>query len=171
MYNYEAKISESATQMESTGRHEHMSVPCMADGATVAVNSTTVTSALIDSLRFDIWMYATGAALLQCFLIYFSNQELKKFDHILALRYADEESQGQNLFSYAKQFSFIVNVWTFLLNFGLFMIYFTLSLVLGDLSWAFVLPLVVQFVLLFFFSNRLLIYQLKIMAYDKFDRL
>ena len=102
VYNYEAKISESATQMESTGQHQHMSVPCMADGATVVINSTTITDTLIDSLRFDIWMYATGAALLQCFVIYFSNKELKKFDHILELRYNDQESQGQNLFSYAK---------------------------------------------------------------------
>jgi len=129
--------------MESTGQHEHMSVPCMADGATVVINSSTITDKLIDSVRFNIWMYATGAALLQCFVIYFSNKELKKFAHILDLRYNDQESQGRNLFSYAKQFSFIVNVWTFLLNFGLFMIYFTLSLVLGAFSWAFVLPLVV----------------------------
>ena len=155
--------------METTGRHLRMSVPCMADGATVSINSATITDAVIDSVNLNIWMYATTAAIIQLFVIYFSNIELKKFDHILGLRYRDLESQGQNLFSYAKQFSIIVNVWTFLLNFGLFMIYFTLSLVGGNLSWAFALPLVVQFVLLFFFSNRLLIFHLKIMAYDKYD--
>jgi hypothetical protein len=61
----------------------------MAYVVTVMVNFTTITDALIDSVRFDIWMYATGAALLQLFVIYFSNKELKKLDHILGLRYAD----------------------------------------------------------------------------------
>ena len=88
--------------METTGRHEHMSVPCIADGATVVVKSTTISDAEIDSVRLNIWMYATAAAVLQLFVIYFSNKELKKFDHILGLRFRDAASQGQSLFSYAK---------------------------------------------------------------------
>ena len=102
VYNYEAKITQSPKQMETTGRNERMSVPCIAEGATLVVNSTTITEAVIDSLRLNIWMYATAAAILQLFVIYFSNKELKKFDHILGLRFRDLESQGQNLFSYAK---------------------------------------------------------------------
>ena len=47
-------------------------------------------------------MYCTAVAIIQLFVIYFSNRELKKFNHVLDLRYHEIESHGQNLFSYAK---------------------------------------------------------------------
>jgi hypothetical protein len=59
----------------------------------------------------------------------------------------------------------------FMLNFSLFMVYFYVAMLGGAIAASFQLPLIMQFIILFFYSNRLLTLQINIRSMDKFSDL
>ena len=103
------------------------------------------------------------------FCIKFASKEVYKFENLKDIRELTPDTHGRNLPSYATQFSLYVNIWLFLMNFGCFMVYFELTMIAGILSMVFQIPLILQFVLLFFYLNRILLYQIKILSLDKFE--
>ena len=87
--------------------------------------------------------------------MYNYHDEMEIYEETFSNRYYAPETHGQNAVTYVSKYSYIVNAIMFLVNFTIFMFYFQLSM-MGVLSSGFLIqfPLILQFVVLFFYLNK-----------------
>ena len=114
--------------------------------------------------------YSAICSLIMMVLIYNSVNELELYNKAFNQRQYVSELHGHFVPSYANKFSHITSCLIFICNFGVFMIYFQLGLMSWSFSLSFQLPLILQFIILFIYQNRMLIIQLKIKAMDLYSQ-
>ena len=101
-------------------------------------------------------------------VIYNSVAEADSFVNIYQSRYYSIDTHGLNMISYASKVSLYSTAIIFINNFGIFMVFFQLAMQGFGFSMSFQLPLILQFIILFFYSNRILTLQIRIQSLDKF---
>lgn len=142
---------------------------CLPESTILKVQVQTAPKAMLIDFSEKIKNFTAVVSLIMMILVYNTADEMEKLNMAFQRRMQNVESHGQRHISYASMLSLWSTCLLFVFNFAIFMIYFSLSMVGWSFSFPFQLPLILQFVILFFFCNRMLIIQLKILAMDRYE--
>ena len=113
--------------------------------------------------------FASLSILIMLAMIYFYEDELKKYDEVFQNRFFSPETHSQLAVTYVSKFSFITTGLFFVNNFSIFMFYFQISM-LGIFSGLQVhIPLCLEFIILFFYINKHVNLHLRIKSMDMFQ--
>jgi len=114
---------------------------------------------------FTIW-----GTLLMLLLIYNYGYETDIYELIFRERLNTPETWGHNALTYAQEFSMITSANIFLCNFVIFMIYFYFCLwSFPPFGVSYQIPLLCQFLILFFYCNKHYTLHVRILAMDKYE--
>lgn len=100
-------------------------------------------------------------------LMYNYEDELKNYDIVYTNRFFAPETHGQQALTYVSKFSFVTSGVFFVTNFTIFMFYFQMSMMGLFPSFEMHFPLLLQFVILFFYINKHINLHIRINSMDR----
>ena len=142
---------------------------CMDIGSFIEIETRTATVEDMQPVMTNVKRFGLFGVLIMIALVFVYEKEAGKFEEIFQRRFLSPETHGQEEHSYAYEFSFYTNIVLFVVNFGIFMVYFQLCLAgLTGITFAFTVAIFLQFMILFFFSNKHFTFHLRIIAMDRY---
>lgn len=113
--------------------------------------------------------FSTFAIVFMLFVMYNYEDELRVFEDVFHQRFFQPDSHGQSTISYVSKFSFTTNSLLFLINFMIFMFYFQLSLLGIFSTFDVMFPLLLEFLILFFYVNKHINLHLRVLSMDTYQ--
>lgn len=145
---------------------------CISTNEFFEFTARTISDLTVSKYNESIQGFTLYSLVIMMVLLYNYDEEVDEFDRVFMNRYYAPETHGQQCVSYVSKYNYYVNQLTFFINFSIFMFYFQLSMI-GVFKYGvlFQLPLLFQFMILFFYSNKHLNLHQRIRSMDLFPEL
>lgn len=133
------------------------------NGNTVTISTSKMDANKLSSFLWKVRVLAFAVTIVMALVIYvYHKYEIEEY-HTEAMRL--EHEGNPQIYSYASKMSLMTTSLKFILNFSMFMIYFQLSMLGFGFSLPFHIPVILQFVIFFFYSHREIVCHVTIMGY------